>query len=64
MTETEVLFQELDALFFNSWARPGVDLQPEIWQLGTKVSEGFFMFFFSTFVCLFRVLLIDSCVLK
>jgi len=41
MTETEVLFQELDALFFNSWARPGVDLQPEIWQLGTKVSEGF-----------------------
>ena len=44
MTETEVLFQELDALFFNSWARPGVDLQPEIWQLGTKVSEGFVFF--------------------
>eukprot|EP00434_Breviolum_minutum_P016872 symbB.v1.2.014887.t1/scaffold1099.1/size138014/3 len=33
MTETEVLFQELDALFFNSWARPGVDLQPEIWEI-------------------------------
>ena len=38
--ETEFLFQELDALFFNSWARPGVDLQPEIWLLGTKVQKG------------------------
>lgn len=33
MNEAASLFGDLDALFFNSWARPGVDLQPEILQL-------------------------------
>ena len=26
----ESLFRELDSLFLDSWARPGVDLQPEM----------------------------------
>ena len=30
MNDTESLLGDLDALFFNSWARPGDDLQPEI----------------------------------
>eukprot|EP00913_Durusdinium_trenchii_P020543 g19296.t1 len=28
--DADSLFRDLDALFFDSWARPGVDLQPEI----------------------------------
>ncbi|CAK8987216.1 unnamed protein product [Durusdinium trenchii] len=30
LSDADSLFRDLDVLFFDSWARPGVDLQPEI----------------------------------
>ncbi|CAK8990545.1 USP domain-containing protein [Durusdinium trenchii] len=34
--DADSLFRDLDALFFDSWARPGVDLQPEITSICDK----------------------------
>ena len=36
---TSSLFRDLEGLFADSWARPGVDLQPEVTSLGARKNK-------------------------